>query len=214
MTITLVDRLSEVKAVPVVVVDDPLVASGLGDALVGGGLPCAEITLRTPSADAVIKKLTARGDMVVGAGTVLSVADVDRAAQAGAQFLVSPGLNLAVVARARTLGIPVFPGIATASELQSAVNEGLEYVKLFPAELIGGTQMIDALSGPFPAVKFMPSGGLTLEKAASYLTKSNVFCIGGSWMVRRSWLKDRDFGSISQSARETVAATSAVMPRG
>ena len=210
VTNELLTRLSEIRVVPVVVMDDASLAERLADALVQGGLPCAEVTLRTEGALSTIRTLAQRDDIIVGAGTVVSASDLDRAAEAGARFAVSPGLDLSVSARAADLGIPLIPGVATASELQAAVNAGLRHVKLFPAALIGGVQMIDALAGPFPGVHFMPSGGLTLETSGSYLANQNVFCIGGSWMVRRGWLRDGDFASVVESAKMTVATIAGI----
>jgi 2-dehydro-3-deoxyphosphogluconate aldolase/(4S)-4-hydroxy-2-oxoglutarate aldolase len=177
------DVLGGHRIVPVVVLDDPAKAGALGAAMVEGGLPVAEATFRTPEAAAVLRRLAARDDLVVGAGTVLTDRQVDEAVEAGARFVVSPGLSAAVVRRCQEVGVPVIPGVATPSEVMRALDLGLDTVKFFPAEANGGLGTIKALSAAFPQVRFMPTGGITAESAPAYLAHPSVAAVGGSWMV-------------------------------
>jgi 2-dehydro-3-deoxyphosphogluconate aldolase/(4S)-4-hydroxy-2-oxoglutarate aldolase len=202
---TVTGILSEIRIVPVVVLDDPTVANDLADALVAGGIPCAEITFRTPAGLQALKELRGRTDLLLGAGTVLSAADVDLAADAGARFIVSPGFGADVVARCRERGVTAIPGVATASELQAAVGAGLRHVKFFPAEQAGGLPMLSALSGPFPEVRFMPSGGLGPDNVGTYLDHPAVFAAGGSWMVPRAEIVEGNFQEIARLCAETRA---------
>lgn len=171
------------RVVPVVVLDDPARADALGAALVEGGLPVAEATFRTPEAAAVLRRLAARDDLVVGAGTVLTARQVDEALDAGARFVVSPGLSADVVRRCQEAGVPVIPGVSTPSEIMQALDLGLDTVKFFPAEANGGLPTIKALAAAFPQVRFMPTGGITVETAPAYLAHPSVVAVGGSWMV-------------------------------
>jgi len=191
--------------VPVVVLERADVAPALAQALVAGGLRCAEVTLRTPSSLDVLSLMAARGDLLVGAGTVLTPEQVDRAVDAGARFIVSPGLDADVVARAHELGVTVLPGVATATEAQAALRLGLRHVKFFPAEAAGGLKVISALQGPFGDLRFMPTGGITLETVKAYVTHPAIFAVGGSWMVPRSALDVGDVDTVERLTRETVA---------
>ncbi|WP_134765619.1 bifunctional 4-hydroxy-2-oxoglutarate aldolase/2-dehydro-3-deoxy-phosphogluconate aldolase [Nocardioides sp. 1609] len=180
---TATDVLGPHRIVPVVVFDDPARADDLGAALVAGGLPVAEVTFRTPEAGAVLGALASRGDLVVGAGTVITAEQVDLAHRAGATFVVSPGLSAAVVRRCQELGLAVLPGVCTASEIIAALDLGLDTVKFFPAEAYGGLATIKALSAAFPQVRFVPTGGITADSAPSYLAHRAIAAVGGSWMV-------------------------------
>ncbi|UMG94319.1 bifunctional 4-hydroxy-2-oxoglutarate aldolase/2-dehydro-3-deoxy-phosphogluconate aldolase [Nocardioides sp. TF02-7] len=171
------------QVVPVVVLDDPGRADDLGAALVAGGLPVAEATFRTPEAAAVLRRLAERSDLLVGAGTVITADQVDQAHDAGARFIVSPGLSTAVVRRAQELDLPVFPGVSSATEIIAALDLGLDTVKFFPAEANGGLPTIKALAAAFPQVRFVPTGGITADSAPSYLAHPAVSAVGGSWMV-------------------------------
>jgi 2-dehydro-3-deoxyphosphogluconate aldolase/(4S)-4-hydroxy-2-oxoglutarate aldolase len=202
---TVTGILSEIRIVPVVVLDDPGIANDLADALVAGGIPCAEITFRTPAGLEALKELRGRTDLLLGAGTVLSATDVDLAADAGARFIVSPGFGADVVARCRERGVTAISGVATASELQAAVGAGLRHVKFFPAEQAGGLPMLSALSGPFPEVRFMPSGGLRPDNMNTYLDHPAVFAAGGSWMVPRAEIVAGNFQEIARLCAETRA---------
>jgi 2-dehydro-3-deoxyphosphogluconate aldolase/(4S)-4-hydroxy-2-oxoglutarate aldolase len=192
--------------VPVVVLDDERGAEPLADALTKGGITCAEITFRTAAAPSAIRRIAARPDFLVGAGTVITADQVDAAVDAGARFIVSPGLDLEVVARASELGVTVLPGIATPSELQAAVRAGLSAVKVFPVEQLGGLRFIDALSAPFPDVRFFPSGGIRPDAARSYLDHPAVFAIGASWMVSRADIAGGRFDLIARASRAAVTA--------
>ncbi len=200
----ILDRLARIRVIPIVVIDDPSRADTLADALVAGGLPCAEITFRTMGGEAALRATASRQDILVGAGTVLTADQVDRAADAGARFIVSPGFGSDVVTRAQELGIAVLPGISTASELQAAARAGLNAVKFFPAAQSGGLGMLSALSGPFPDMRFMPSGGVRLANAAEYLAHPAVFAVGGSWMVPRERIAVGDFETVRRMAVETA----------
>ncbi|WP_426979382.1 bifunctional 4-hydroxy-2-oxoglutarate aldolase/2-dehydro-3-deoxy-phosphogluconate aldolase [Pseudarthrobacter sp. O4] len=202
-TATVMEILSEIQIVPVVVLDDPSGANELADALVEGGISCAEITFRTAAGLEALKALRGRTDLLLGAGTVLNAADVDLAADAGAKFIVSPGFGPDVVTRCRERGVTAIPGISTASELQTAVAAGLRHVKFFPAEHAGGLSMLTALSGPFPEVRFMPSGGLRPENVNTYLDHPAVFAAGGSWMVPRAAIIAGDFQEIARLCAQT-----------
>lgn len=199
------DRLAAIRVVPVVVLDDAAQAMPLADALVAGGLPCAEVTFRTPAAVAAIRSLADRTDILVGAGTIITADQVDLAVDAGARFLVSPGFGVDVVRRAQELGVPVLPGVATASEAQAAVGAGLRQVKFFPAEQSGGLKMLSALAGPFPDLQFMPSGGVNLANVANYLAHPSIFAVGGSWMVPRERVMSGDFDAVRRFTAQTVA---------
>jgi 2-dehydro-3-deoxyphosphogluconate aldolase/(4S)-4-hydroxy-2-oxoglutarate aldolase len=193
------------RIVPVVVLDDPSRAADLMGALAAGGIRCAEITLRTPRALEAIAAASAEPALVVGAGTVLSAADVDAAVDAGARFVVSPGLDEAVIAAAARRGVPALPGVATATEVQRAAGLGLDRLKFFPAGPMGGVATIRALSGPFPAVRFLPSGGIGPAEAPAYLTCPAVFAVSGSWMVPQEAIAAGDWARIERLSAEAVA---------
>jgi 2-dehydro-3-deoxyphosphogluconate aldolase/(4S)-4-hydroxy-2-oxoglutarate aldolase len=190
------------RVVPVVTVDDARDAVPLADTLVAGGLPVAEITLRTPSALQAIERIAGRGDLLVGAGTVLTMGQVRRAMDAGAQFIVSPGFNPGMVQFCRDLKIPVLPGVCTPTDIQSALDYGLNHLKYFPAEAFGGVSTLNAISSPYPEVRFMPTGGINAANLATYLRLPQVTACGGSWMVERTLIREQQFGQI----RETIIA--------
>ena len=202
------ERIGRLRIVPVVVVHDQNVAAPLGRALVDAGLALAEVTFRTPEAEAAVAELARNDDLVVGAGTVISAAQVDRAVDAGARFIVSPGLDDEVVAQARVRGIPIIPGVATATEIQRALALGLSTVKLFPAGPLGGPAMLAALAGPFPTVRFVPTGGIGPDDLAGYLALPSVFAVGGSWLVAPALLRDGRWDVVTQLAREAREAAS------
>jgi 2-dehydro-3-deoxyphosphogluconate aldolase/(4S)-4-hydroxy-2-oxoglutarate aldolase len=192
------------RILPVVVIDDAATAEPLAEALIGGGLPCAEITFRTAAAADAIKAMAARGDIAVGAGTVLTPEQADRAVDAGATFVVSPGFGPAVVRRCQELGVPVYPGAATATEIQMALDAGLGTVKFFPAEQLGGAAMVKALAAPFRQVKFIPTGGVTTGNLDRYLALPSVLAVGGTWMVAADLLKNRDWAEVTRRTRAAV----------
>jgi 2-dehydro-3-deoxyphosphogluconate aldolase/(4S)-4-hydroxy-2-oxoglutarate aldolase len=200
------DELRRHRIVPVIVIDDPGMADVLADALVGGGLPVAEVTLRTPGALEAIAAIAARGDVLVGAGTVLTAAQVDLAVDAGARYIVSPGTSAAVITRCRERGVVAVPGAVTATEVQAALERGVTTVKYFPASTSGGPAAIRALAAPFAGVSFVPTGGISANDAADYLAIPAVSAVGGSWMVPRDALQRGDGETIRQHVADAVLA--------
>ncbi|HEY3925490.1 MAG TPA: bifunctional 4-hydroxy-2-oxoglutarate aldolase/2-dehydro-3-deoxy-phosphogluconate aldolase [Acidothermaceae bacterium] len=197
--------LSLTRLVPVVVLDDTAHADGLAAALIAGGLAIAEVTLRTDAALESIRVMAARGDIVVGAGTVLTTAQVDDVVAAGASFVVSPGLSRPVVERCLEHGVLAFPGAVTATEIQAALELGVTTVKFFPASTSGGVAAIAALAAPFGGVGFVPTGGVTPENLAGYLAVPAVVAVGGSWMVPRGRVNAGDFAGITELTAAAVA---------
>jgi 2-dehydro-3-deoxyphosphogluconate aldolase/(4S)-4-hydroxy-2-oxoglutarate aldolase len=193
------------RIVPVVVLDDADDAAPLGQALVDGGLPVAEVTFRTAAAERAIGVLAERGDVLVGAGTVLTPGQVDRAVGAGARFVVSPGLSRAVVERCGEHGVPALPGAVTATEVQAALELGVSTVKFFPAGTSGGPAAIAALAAPFGHVRFVPTGGVGPENLREYLDLPAVAAVGGSWMVPRARVAARDTAGITELVADAVA---------
>jgi 2-dehydro-3-deoxyphosphogluconate aldolase / (4S)-4-hydroxy-2-oxoglutarate aldolase len=192
------------RILPVVVTDRPADAEPLADALLAGGLSCAEVTLRTPAAIEVIRALARHRGLVVGAGTVLDPHQAIAAIEAGARFVVSPGLDLDVLRICRARGVLALPGVATASEIQAAHRAGSDVLKFFPAEAMGGVGTIGALASPFGRARFVPTGGVTGENAAGYLAQRAVLAVGGSWMVAAALLRGGDWDEVA--ARAAAAA--------
>jgi len=188
----------------VVVLTNAEDAAPLGDALLDGGLRCVEVTFRTDAAAAAIQTLAKRPEMLVGAGTVLTRDQVDRAVDAGARFVVSPGFGPAVVARCQELGVPVFPGVASATEIMMALDAGLDTVKFFPAEQLGGAAMVKALAAPFRSVRFIPTGGVTTANLAGYLALPSVLAVGGTWMVAPDLLAAGRWDEVRERTRAAV----------
>jgi 2-dehydro-3-deoxyphosphogluconate aldolase/(4S)-4-hydroxy-2-oxoglutarate aldolase len=189
--------------IPVVVLDDAADAVPLARALVAGGLPAIEVTLRTPAAlDAIRAIADGVPDAVVGAGTVLAPTAVSDAVTAGARFLVSPGWTDTLLAAMKASGIPFLPGVSTASEVVALLERGVTEMKFFPAEAAGGTAYLKSLSSPLPQVSFCPTGGITAESAPSYLTLPNVRCVGGTWMLPADALAAKDWERVESLARE------------
>lgn len=210
-----VDRLAAVKVVPVVEIPDPASAVPLARALLGAGLACAEITLRTPAAIEAIRAMSQTAPtMYVGAGTVLSCAQADEAVDAGAQFLVAPGLNPDVVAHAQSLGVPMLPGVCTPSDIEAAVARGVSLVKFFPAEAIGGVRFLAALAGPYREVKFVPTGGIGPANLHGYLNHPSVVACGGSWMVKKDLIASGSFDVIGRLVAEALDLASGVGAEG
>jgi 2-dehydro-3-deoxyphosphogluconate aldolase/(4S)-4-hydroxy-2-oxoglutarate aldolase len=206
-TDAVLSQLGAHRLVPVVAIGEADKAGALGDALVAGGLPVAEITFRTAAAEPALRSLSARSDLLVGAGTVLTVEQARTAIEAGARFIVSPGFSGAVVDYCLDRGVAVTPGCATPSDLHQAVARGLSVVKFFPAEAMGGVKMLKALSAPFNALQFVPTGGINAENVADYLAHPQVLACGGSWMVKSSLIDEGQFEQITQLTREAVALT-------
>lgn len=189
--------------VPVVVLNKVSDAEPLAQALIAGGLPCAEVTFRTDAAEESIRAIAKKfPDMFVGAGTVLTTEQVDRAIGAGAKFIVSPGLNPKVVEYCIKKGYPVTPGIMTPTELEVALGFGLDVVKFFPAENAGGLKMIKAMSAPYTMMKFMPTGGINATNVRDYLACDKILACGGSWMVKGELINAGNFAEIEKLTRE------------
>ena len=200
------EALSKIGIVPVVVINDAKDAKPLAEALIKGGLPCAEVTFRTDAAEESIRIISENfPEMRVGAGTVLTTEQVDRAVAAGAKFIVAPGLNPVVVEYCVKKGIPVVPGTATPSEMEQAMSFGLDVVKFFPAENNGGLSMIKAVAAPYVGLRFMPTGGINAENVRDYLKYDRILCCGGSWMVKGDLIKAGDFAKIEALTREAAA---------
>lgn len=199
--------IQSVGVVPVIKIDSPDQALPLGKALLAGGLPIAEITFRTAAGEEGIRILrTELPQLLVGAGTIVSVDAARRAQQAGAQFIVSPGYSDDIVAFCQEQGIPVYPGVNNPSQIQQAMERGLSVVKFFPAEASGGLPMLQALSAPFPTMKFMPTGGIGIHNLGDYLKKPYIVACGGSWMVPGSLIKEQKWEEISHLCKEAVHA--------
>ena len=192
--------------VPVVVLNDAKDAAPLAKALCEGGLPCAEVTFRTEAAEESIRIMaTEFPEMVIGAGTVLTIDQVDRAVGAGAKFIVSPGFDPEIVDYCISKNIPVLPGCITPSDVTQAVKRGLEVVKFFPAEQFGGVATIKALAAPFTSVRFMPTGGISAKNLADYLGFKKIIACGGSWMVKGDLVAAGEFDKIKEMTAEAVA---------
>lgn len=202
---TVTEKISTLGVVPVVVLEDAKDAAPLTKALVEGGLPCAEVTFRTDAAEESIKIMTSEyPDMFVGAGTVLTIEQVDRAVAAGAKFIVSPGFDPEIVDYCLSKEIPVFPGCITPSEVAQAVKRGLKVVKFFPAEQFGGVATIKAMAAPYVGLKFMPTGGVSAKNLESYLSCDKIVACGGSWMVKGDLVKAGKFDEIKAMTEEAV----------
>lgn len=199
-------RFEEVGIIPVVVLNDAKDAEPLGRALMEGGLPAAEVTFRTDAAEESIRIMSENfPDMLVGAGTVLTTDQVDRAVKAGAKFIVSPGFDKEVVEYCLSKDIPVCPGTQTASEMIQAIKLGLTHVKFFPAENAGGLKMIKAIGAALASLKFMPTGGISASNVREYLESDKIFCCGGSWMVKGDMIKAGAFEEIKAKVSEAAA---------
>lgn len=191
--------------IPVIVIDQVDDAVPLAEALVAGGVKVLEVTLRTSAGLPAIAAIArAVPGAIVGAGTVRSVAELQAARDAGAAFAVSPGFSPAIGQASRELGVPLLPGVATASEVMAAQAQGFDFLKLFPAVPVGGLALLKALAGPFPDVAFCPTGGLTPQNAAEFLALPNVLVCGGSWLTPASLMAQRDWAAITALARQTV----------
>ena len=199
-------QITELGLIPVVVLDDAKDAKPLAEALCEGGLPCAEVTFRTDAAQDGIRIISEEyPDMLVGAGTVLTIDQVERAVWAGAKFIVSPGFDPEIVDYCLKKEIPVFPGCITPSEIAQAVKRGLRTVKFFPAAQSGGVGMINALAAPYVGLKFMPTGGVNPKNLIEYLSCKSVIACGGSWMVKGELVRAGEFDKIKEMTKEAVA---------
>lgn len=197
------DKIKEIGIVPVIVLDDVKDAVPLAKALMDGGLPCAEVTFRTAAAEDSIRAISeAYPDMLVGAGTVLTTEQVDRALAAGAKFMVSPGFNPRIVKYCQEKGVPITPGCSSPTDIEQALEHGLKVVKFFPAEQLGGLPMIKALAGPYVDVSFMPTGGINAANVKDYLAYNRILACGGSWMVKKDMIQAGDFDGITVLVKE------------
>lgn len=200
------DEIARLKIVPVVALDDEKDAVALADALIGGGLPVAEITFRTAAAEGAIRAIAQqRPEMLVGAGTITNMGQAKRAIEAGAKFLVTPGFSDEITAYAVEREVPIFPGVCTPTEIMMTLKYNLPVVKFFPAAQYGGLATIKALNGPFPALKFMPTGGVSTANVKEYLAYPNIVACGGSWMVKKDLIAAGKFDEIRAMAAEAVA---------
>lgn len=199
------EEISKIGIVPVIALDKVEDAEPLAKALVEGGLPCAEVTFRTAAAEESIRIMASKfPEMLVGAGTVLTTEQVDRAVNAGAKFIVSPGLNPKVVKYCVDKGIPVTPGTANPSDVEQAIELGLEVVKFFPAEAAGGLNMIKSMAAPYVNMKFMPTGGINAKNLTTYLDFNKIIACGGSWMVNKDMVNAGDFEGIKNLTKQAV----------
>lgn len=198
-------RVEEIGIVPVIAIDDAEKAVPLAHALANGGIPAAEVTFRTAAGEQAIKNIAkACPDILLGAGTVLNIEQADRALNAGARYIVSPGYNSELVRYCVKNEVPVLPGCVNASDLTRAINDGLSVVKFFPAEQAGGISAIKTLAPVFPALRFMPTGGVNLRNLLDYLTFPKVIACGGTWMVKKDLIEGERFCEIEQICRDAV----------
>ena len=204
---SVLETIRQLKLVPVIVIDDPNSAPALGRALVEGGLPCAEVTFRTAGAREALARLTGEcPEVLAGAGTVLTSGQARDALDAGAKFIVAPGFNPGVVDYCLENDVPVFPGIATPTEIEAAMTRDLTVLKFFPAEPLGGLSYLKAISAPYGSLEFMPTGGISLQNVGTYLAFSRIVACGGSWMAPAEWITTGDFTRIADEVRNAVVA--------
>jgi 2-dehydro-3-deoxyphosphogluconate aldolase/(4S)-4-hydroxy-2-oxoglutarate aldolase len=207
-TTNLMEQLARLRVVPVVAVDRVESALPLADALLAGGLPIVEVTFRTPAAAEVIQLIRdERPQMLVGAGTVLTAENVEAAHRSGAQFAVAPGLNRPIVEQALAVGLPFIPGVATPSEIESAIALGCTLLKFFPAGALGGVEMLQALAGPYrhTGVRFMPTGGVNAQNKNAYLASDDVVAVGGTWIARSEDIASGAWEQIRSRCQEAIA---------
>ena len=197
--------LAAVRLIPVVTIQDAAQAEPLAGALKAGGLPCAEVTLRTDAAEEAIRIMSQDPDMLVGAGTVLSENQAERAIAAGSGFIVTPGFSGKVVRACQDRSVPVIPGAVTATEIGTALDNGIRVVKFFPAATMGGPAALRALAGPFPMMRFVPTGGVTPGNMAEYLGLGCVLAVGGSWVVAADLLASGNYAEVTRRASEAVS---------
>ena len=201
-----IEELSKIGIVPVIALDDAKDAEPLAKALIEGGLPCAEVTFRTAAAEESIRTMTEKyPEMLVGAGTVLTTEQVDRAVAAGAKFIVSPGFDPEIVDYCLEKEILVLPGCVTPSEVAQGVKRGLKVLKFFPAEQYGGVATIKAMAAAYVGIQFMPTGGINPKNVKDYLACDKIFACGGSWMVKGDMIEAGEFDKIEALTKEAVA---------
>jgi len=208
------EALRRWRIIPVIVIEDPKNALPLASALLNGGLPIAEITLRTPKALEALRRIKGeQPEMFAGCGTVLNVEQAKQAKAAGAEFVISPGFSRAVVDYCLEQNLPVYPGVATATEIEAVLETGLRLMKLWPITTLGGLDFLELLSGPFNGVEFNPSGGITGATFPQYLALKNVVAVGGSWMAPADWITGGQFDRITDNVRQTVNRVAALAQR-
>jgi 2-dehydro-3-deoxyphosphogluconate aldolase/(4S)-4-hydroxy-2-oxoglutarate aldolase len=206
---TPLQQLRKLRLVPVIVIDDPADAVPLANALAAGGLPCAEVTFRTARAAEALQRISSEcPDVLVGAGTVLTPAHAAAARNAGAKFIVSPGFGPAVVDYCLEHDIPVYPGVATPTEIEAVLLKGLSVMKFFPAEPLGGVGYLKAMSAPYGRIEFMPTGGISAANVRAYLSLDQVVACGGSWMAPQAWIAEKQFDRIQNAVADAVAVIS------
>jgi 2-dehydro-3-deoxyphosphogluconate aldolase/(4S)-4-hydroxy-2-oxoglutarate aldolase len=204
-----VERLRACRIVPVATLDEPAAAGEVARALLAGGISCLEITFRRPGAAEAIRAARAAGDILVGAGTMLSPEQVEAAVAAGADFAVAPGTNETIVRRCGEIGLPFFPGVATATEIDHALALGLSVLKVFPAAQLGGPAFVRAVSATYPDAGFIPTGGLTAENLRDYLAVPSVVACGGSWLVAPELVATGSYERITERAAAALEAVAA-----
>ena len=203
----LIEQIRQTRLIPVIVIEDAKQAEPLARALTEGGLPCAEVTYRTAAAGEALRRMTAAfPEMLIGAGTVLTPDQARSARDAGAKFVVAPGFNPAVVDYCQANDIPVFPGVATPTEVEMALGKGLKIVKFFPAEPMGGLPFLKAIAAPYVDVEFIPTGGVTEKNVQEYLAFKRVVACGGSWMAPADWISAGSFDNIKDATARAVNA--------
>lgn len=200
------ELMEKSKIIPVTTIADAECAAPVARALFEGGIKIIEITYRTAAASKAIFAVSAEcPEILAGAGTVTEVSQAKEAIACGAKFIVSPGTNLEIVEYCKERGIAVIPGVATPTEIARAALEGCEVLKFFPAEILGGPAFLDAMKGPFPQIKFVPTGGISEQNAPLYLKKPNVLAVGGSWLVKNEFIEARDWNAITSEAKKSLA---------
>ncbi|MBB3206739.1 2-dehydro-3-deoxyphosphogluconate aldolase/(4S)-4-hydroxy-2-oxoglutarate aldolase [Rhodopirellula rubra] len=200
----MIDKIESLRVIPVVAIDNVEDALPLAEALTAGGLPVAEITLRTDAGIAAISKMAELEGFLVGAGTVHSADQAKQVVDAGAKFIVSPGFNPRTVQWCLDHAVPIFPGISSPTDLESAIELGINVVKFFPAEQIGGVKMLKALQGPYGEIRFIPTGGINVDNLGEYLSLPSVVACGGSWMVKPDLIRSKNFEEIQRLTRDAV----------
>ena len=208
-------QLGEIGIIPVIAIDDAAQAIPLGKALLDGGLPCAEITFRTAAAAEAIQRMSSvYPQMLVGAGTVLTVEQAKQAKAAGACFVATPGFDMAVVDYCQENELPITPGVMTPTDINQALTKGLKLLKFFPAEAAGGIKTLRAIGAPYVGVKFIPTGGIHVNNFAEYLSLPMVHACGGSWIAKKELISSGQFETISQLAREAISLVASVRNSG
>ncbi|MFN0110524.1 MAG: bifunctional 4-hydroxy-2-oxoglutarate aldolase/2-dehydro-3-deoxy-phosphogluconate aldolase [Blastocatellia bacterium] len=202
---SIIERAEALGLIPVVAIPQVEYALPLAEALLAGGLPCAEITFRTAAAAESIAQIKQRfPELLLGAGTVLTTAQVDAALNAGAEFIVSPGSNPTTIAYCQQKGVPIFPGVCTPTEIEMNLEQGINVMKFFPAEPAGGVKFLKAICAPYKDVRFIPTGGIEIKNIGDYLAIPNVVACGGSWMVKPELMKENNFAEVQRLAAEAI----------